>query len=259
MNLVFATGVLFPQKIGPLEYFRGLPEHYPNALFPNVRGIGSVQQRAQQLAKEIRERNFPNGPIHIVAHSMGGLDARHFLVKGPKDITTRVASLSTVATPHHGSLIADLLAGKLGFFSRVVFGCAFRGLMNTFPSLRQNALDDLTTDFTASFNKEFIDVPTVAYYSYAGSDNTSLLLTPTHKFIAKRGTTPQERSNDGLVAVASATWTGGLAEHPWPADHFGVVGHNLDTLDLVSGFNHIEAYRRVVERALATPPHVAKR
>jgi triacylglycerol lipase len=116
MNLVFATGVLFPQKIGPLEYFRGLPEQYRTALFPDVRGLGSVQQRAQQLAKEIRERNFPNGPIHIVAHSMGGLDARHFLVKGPKDITARVASLSTVATPHHGSLIADLLAGKLGFF-----------------------------------------------------------------------------------------------------------------------------------------------
>src|SRR5712692_3871085 len=159
MNLVFASGVLFPQKVGPLEYFRGLPDEYPDALFPNVKGIDSVEQRAKQLAEEIDQKKFPSGPIHIIAHSMGGLDARRFLVEGPKSLTERVVSLSTIATPHHGSLIADLLAGELegslitdllaGRFDGLarIVSWPLRRVIEAFPGLRKNALDDLTTNF----------------------------------------------------------------------------------------------------------------
>ena len=36
MNLVFAIGFLEPQKLLGVEYFRGLPEIFPDALFPKV-------------------------------------------------------------------------------------------------------------------------------------------------------------------------------------------------------------------------------
>src|SRR5271170_822661 len=79
-NLVFAGGFLVPQKIAGLDYFKGLPAHYPEetTLFPPVSVLGSVQSRAQELAAAIVAK-FKTGEVHIVAHSMGGLDARCLL------------------------------------------------------------------------------------------------------------------------------------------------------------------------------------
>jgi len=54
--------------------------------------------------------------VHVIAHSMGGLDARHalFNFKDAK-FHEKVASLTTVATPHHGSPAADAVVRLLGF------------------------------------------------------------------------------------------------------------------------------------------------
>ena len=71
MNLVFASGFLFPQKIIGANYFRDLPPKFPDALFPNVPVAGAVKKRAPKLAEQIRGR-FPHGEVHIIAHSMGG-------------------------------------------------------------------------------------------------------------------------------------------------------------------------------------------
>jgi hypothetical protein len=114
MNLVFANGFLFPQKLlGGNHYFRNLPEKFPDALFPEVPVAGTVEARAQALAGQIAQR-FPSGELHIIAHSMGGLDARFLLSRNLQGLANpgRVISLSTIATPHHGSPVADLLVGS---------------------------------------------------------------------------------------------------------------------------------------------------
>src|SRR5438093_6079266 len=47
-------------------------------LLPQVPVLGSIEMRAQALATEIAGFRFPEpkARIHIIAHSMGGLDAR---------------------------------------------------------------------------------------------------------------------------------------------------------------------------------------
>ena len=55
---------------------------------------------------------------NIIAHSMGGLDARHMLFndRGQGRIHESVASLTTIGTPHEGTSFADW---ALNYFPRL--------------------------------------------------------------------------------------------------------------------------------------------
>lgn len=77
-----------------------------------VSAIGSVELRGNQLAEILRDA-MPGEPLHIIAHSMGGLDARH-AITNRKDIVTRVKTLVTIGTPHLGSEVADAVVSKVG-------------------------------------------------------------------------------------------------------------------------------------------------
>lgn len=242
-NLVFACGVLIPQKLAGLDYFKDLPKHYPaeTTLFPPVSPLGSVELRARQLAASIAAK-FPSGDVHIIAHSMGGLDARCMLAQnllgsagGP-----RIVSLSTISTPHHGSPVADLLLGKPAGLE-----FPFRDLLAQFSALNAHALLDLSTTGAPGF-KERDPVPGVRYFAYAGAGVGSVLLYPTHLLIKTR-----EGENDGMVSVASATWPDKLAEPPWDADHFAEIGYDLNRLDLTTPFPLFAAIARIVERAVS--------
>jgi triacylglycerol lipase len=67
----------------------------------------SVEKRAQQLQSQlfdIRER-FNSDKLNIIAHSMGGLDARYAITHLKAHEV--VASLTTIGTPHRGSPYAE--------------------------------------------------------------------------------------------------------------------------------------------------------
>lgn len=60
------------------------------------------------LKKEITRitKNFTRWPkVHIIAHSMGGLDARQMIFR--YQMQDRIASLTTIGTPHLGTSFAD--------------------------------------------------------------------------------------------------------------------------------------------------------
>ncbi len=244
MNLVFASGFLAPQRVLAIDYFRNLPAQYPEALFPKVAVDGRVRDRAPVLAQQIKER-FPTGEIHIIAHSMGGLDSRFLLSNNLLGLADRIVSLSTVSTPHRGSPVADLVLGLIpGIDARPV-----RAVLDRFSSVESGALDDLTATAAVRFNQENPDLPHVRYLSYFGCGHISLALLATYEFIKSRGRTDDEKTNDGVVSLNSARWPTELVEPPWPADHLAQIGHNLDDLDLHSSFDHKKAFERVVQRA----------
>ena len=245
MNLVFASGFLAPQKVLGVDYFRDLPAQYPEALFPRVAVDGGVRDRAPALAEQIKQR-FPTGEIHIIAHSMGGLDSRFLLSNNLLGLADRVVSLSTVSTPHRGSPVADLILGLIP----EVDARPVRAVLDRLSSIRSGALDDLATPAALKFNQENPDLPHVRYLSYFGCGHISVALLPTYEFIKSRGKTDEEKTNDGVVSLSSARWPIDLVEPPWPADHLAQIGHNLDTLDLHSSFDHKKAFERIVQRAL---------
>ena len=62
-------------------YFNGVADHLRAHGFtveePVVAFADSVGERSRQLASKIKGR----GPVHVIAHSMGGLDARYAISK----------------------------------------------------------------------------------------------------------------------------------------------------------------------------------
>lgn len=245
MNLVFASGFLAPQRILAVDYFRDLPARYPDALFPAVPVNGHIADRAPILAQQILQR-FPSGEIHVIAHSMGGLDSRFLLSNNLLGLADRVVSLSTVSTPHRGSPIADVILG----LAPEIDAKPVQILLERFSSIGSGALNDLTTTAAAKFNQENPDQPHVRYLSYFGCGRISLALRPTYELIRWRGSTEDEKTNDGVVSLSSARWPADLTEPAWPADHLAQIGHNLDALDLYSSFDHKKAFERVVQNAV---------
>jgi triacylglycerol lipase len=212
------------------DYFRLIPEALRNDGHavpepPRLNPAGSVAERAQDLKNYLQN---PNGEVfekkvHVVAHSMGGLDARFMISR--MGMADRVLSLTTIGTPHHGSPIADIVVKGTNPF------------LNQFMEhlgVDVKAVFDLTTDACRDFNDNVPDAPGVAYFSIGGQFEPPRilglpqgLLGVTHEIVAER-----EQNNDGIVSVASAT----LSDRPawtalpvWEANHFRLInwGTNL--------------------------------
>src|ERR1044071_4294482 len=75
--------------------------------------VASCKVRAKALADAI-QGEFKNDPAHIITQSMGGLDSRMMIGQNFNGLGEkgRILSLTTLSTPHQGSPLADLLAGK---------------------------------------------------------------------------------------------------------------------------------------------------
>lgn len=75
----------------------------------------SLESRARFLGRRIAQLAADDGsPIHLVGHSSGGLDARVLLSPSSlpdlAPVRARVRSLTSLATPHYGTPLADYFA-----------------------------------------------------------------------------------------------------------------------------------------------------
>jgi triacylglycerol lipase len=86
--------------------------------------VASLRQRARDLHHEIA-RLTDDGPVHVIGHSSGGLDARLLTSPGVdlgsglahadiESVAERICSVTTLCTPHLGSPLAGHLAGLVG-------------------------------------------------------------------------------------------------------------------------------------------------
>ena len=95
-----------------------LQEKGVRIFFGNTDAWGDIESNAHILKTTIDSILEETGSerVNIIAHSKGGIDARYFIWY--YDYGDRVASLTTISTPHHGSEIADLLFHSRGMHSR---------------------------------------------------------------------------------------------------------------------------------------------
>ena len=251
MNLVFACGFFLPQRLLGINYFRGLDQHINQggahrAIFPLVPPLGTAPVRAEVLANKIQEA-FPNGPVHIIAHSMGGLDSRTLIAGNLNGLSVpgRIASLTTLSTPHRGSPIADLLAGpRPDDLRRLAYDAIVHLLADI--GLDVGALANLTSEAASRVPDVTQTHPHIRYRSYFASGRsgrpTAFPLLPTHLYIGQ----VTNQLNDGVVALESAKY-GEFQQPYWEADHLDMVGHNLDNLDHgTSRFDHFAAIDRII-------------
>ncbi len=197
------------------EYFRGVRERLEAAGHRvhsvRVAPAAGVELRAAQLARQIERLDAER--VNIVAHSMGGLDARYAIAR--LGLHERVASLTTIGTPHRGTPLADTGANWIGEWRQL------RRMLNSVGA-NVDGLYDLTTERMARFNDDIPDVSGVAYSSVVGAvgaDTTCLnaLLAPGHAYLLRT-----VGSNDGIVPAESQRWGSVLGEVD--ADHWEQIG-----------------------------------
>jgi triacylglycerol lipase len=231
-------------ELDHFQYFNGIADHLSGHGFgpvfaPHLEFAASSDDRAATLKEKVEGylREAGAEKVHIIAHSMGGLDARRMISK--LGMAERVASLTTIGTPHLGTVLADHVINDRGGDDLI------RGLR---VFLNLEGANDLTVEACAKFDRETVqDEATngVFYQTYAGHEAKDRVFGPlllSHKYISGHlpdGTeAPEDQPvlNDGLVPFESQQWTSArvaadgsrkeVAQHvfPFPADHLNETG-----------------------------------
>jgi triacylglycerol lipase len=242
-TVVLVHGMGGFRNIGPLDYWFHVPklwERLGTKLYvAQDTSVASIEQRAGELKKQL---DAIEGPLVLVGHSQGGLDARYLISRlGYGD---RVKALITIATPHHGSPVADVL---LGLAPGPVQDAA-----DALIGLLGWSLDgarEMTTSYMAdTFNPTVPDVAGVTYWSFSGyasplgvqpgSGWLHAPLLPTWTLL-----TSMHIDSDGIVPVASQRWgyyVGGI-----PADHIGEANQPLGE---TPGFHALAFYAQLLQK-----------
>jgi triacylglycerol lipase len=194
-------------------YFRGLSGTLRRAGVeverPRVARVAPVAVRARQLAHRIE--GLAAKRVNVIAHSMGGLDARYAIAR--LGLADRVASLITIGTPHRGTPLADLGTQLLGEALGLRRALGAIGIDVT-------TFHDLTTARMTAFNDGVGDARGVWYASvvaWSPARRTNPLLWPAHHYLSR-----SSGPNDGVVPLASQAWGEVLAEIE--ADHWAQIG-----------------------------------
>lgn len=217
-----------------LHYFRGIAHHLEalgcHAHAVRLPAVASVPERAKILVDKIT--SLPHERVDIIAHSLGGLDARYALAH--LGLAARVRAVVTVGTPHRGTPLADLAgSGALGLARKAIAAVG----------MPLAALDWLSTAALERFNREVLDAPGVRYGCVVGGIRrpetpVPLAIVPAHAYLRKVA-----GANDGLVPMSSQYWGETLAEIE--ADHFAQVGWQVG---LRTTFDAAGLYAFVVAR-----------
>jgi len=224
-----------------------------------VSPVHSSEVRGEQLLARIEEILHETGAekVNLIGHSQGGLTARYAAATRPD----RVASVTSVAGPNHGSELADYLHAHyphdsvrgrlLSFLIRVI--AALMSLLETgyrgpkLPVDIHASHHSLTTEGVALFNQRYPQglpetwgghgppqVNGVRYYSWSGTlqpgktDRGRNLLDGTNRscrLFAK--TFVREAGHcDGMVGRYSSH-LGTVIGDEYPLDHFDIVNQSL--------------------------------
>lgn len=233
--IVLAHGMAGFDKIGPIDYWYGIPQDLTSngakVHLTQVSSFQSSEVRGEQLLQQVQDILAITGAakVNLIGHSHGNQSIRY--VAGT--IPGRIASATSVGGVTKGSPVADLIkqASELA-----VIGAPLTSLLTSIvdgfgkiiglaagETLSQDSLaglNSLTTAGAADFNTRFpAGVPTTAcgegaytvngvkYYSWSGTSQLTNILDPVDGGMALTGLAfvgKADWQNDGLVGRCSS-------------------------------------------------------
>lgn len=220
------TGITFADS---RHYFKGIKSHLEQhghlVRHSKVSFAAGVETRAAELSEQVKAILAETGSeqAHLIAHSMGGLDARHMIIEAD-GMAGRIKTLTTIGTPHWGSPMADHLLEQ--------------GLSDWVSALSKiidlEGARDLTRQACESFNRKAEPIEAendVVYMTWASSSREVFRPLQAATEIIEEAEGP----NDGLVSVTSQRWKAVLSgpntdkfirqhDFPVPADHLNQLG-----------------------------------
>lgn len=257
--IVLAHGMFGFDSILFINYWYGIPDALQQSgaqvFNTQVSALNSSEERGEQLLAQVEEILAITGAekVNLIGHSHGGQSIRYVAAIIPH----RIASVTSIGSPHKGSPIADLVEditdipvlgdGISPLLSSVVNGLGYLIGVAAGETLPQDSLAgmaSLTAQGTADFNKRFpAGVPVsdcgegsyqengVYYFSWSGTNSgITNYLDPSAYALALVKVAFNE-SNDGLVGRCSSH-LGQVIRDNYVMDH-------LDEVNQLFGLTHI--------------------
>jgi triacylglycerol lipase len=244
------------------------------AFHVKVKGWSTVPDRAADLWASLDALASRTGTkLNLICYAVGGLDCRYVAsetglfdadAKGYAAVLATVASITTIATPHRGTRVADaaLAALESGTAQDILGALAGSSDASLLPKggAVQRTLEGLTMDASLPFNAKIADGEGILYQSFAGvshilarssassersildhcagpDGDVRLFRSEAHHDAMNEllwVTAPwssTSRSDDGRVVASPSDGMVSVASAKWgefrgciPADHYDVIG-----------------------------------
>lgn len=244
------------------------------AFHAKVKGWSTTAERAADLWATLESLRARTGTkLNLICYAVGGLDCRYLVAKtglfagdrkGLAEVLDTVASITTIATPHRGTRVADaalaaLESGTAQDLLGALSGSSEASVLPQGGALKRT-LEGLTMDASLPFNATVEDAEGVYYQSFAGvSHILARSSASTEASIRKYCTGPEgdvrlfrsegnndalaellwvtapwastSRGDDGAVVASPSDGMVSVASAKWgefrgciPADHYDVIG-----------------------------------
>lgn len=246
----------FDNILGVVNYFYDIPGNLRNegatVYIASVNPSQTTEFRGEELIQQLKQWAAKDGvsKFNLIGHSHGGPTVRY----AAGTVPTMVASVSTVAGTHFGTVVADDLGPQVSG-DKTLNGLATAGLKliswltgnkTTDSTNLAAALSSLSTAGAATFNAKFpAGAPTTAcgtgpevasvagnsirFYSFSGTavktnawDVSDLILAGTAPYF-------KGEANDGLVSRCSSHW-GKVVKDNYAWNHLDEVNQVLGTI-----------------------------
>jgi len=226
-----------------------LRENGIEVYFGNTDAWGDISSNAELLKAtidSILERTSLER-VNIIAHSKGGLDSRYLIWK--YEYGDRIASLTTISTPHGGSEIADfvyhsgLLHSESARRGLLTLGRIFGDVNLDIFTVNQNLTTANMREFNATVKKDervFYQV----FYSVMNEPNDDPVYSLSYAFLRNIA-----GENDGLVSARSASWGNNPVRLPLNLSHRQMTDQGTEGFpDMLISYIYLDIVRGLAGR-----------
>jgi triacylglycerol esterase/lipase EstA (alpha/beta hydrolase family) len=245
--VVLVHGIVAHDRGGIINFWGRIPdilkERGVKVFFGNTDAWGNYESNANILKETIDKilDETKSEKVNIIAHSKGGLDSRYLIWY--HNYGDKVASLTTIATPHHGAEIADLI-----YSQNIVHTNIVKKILETFGRLYGDTNPDmfnvnyqLTTEKMKEFN-ETVNMDNKVYYQsfYTTIENPldDIMFFDSYRYIKRiRG------DNDGVVSEWSAGWGNNIRKIEGGISHAEIIDYKMQE---ISGMHIPDIYINIV-------------
>lgn len=260
--IMLVPGIFAFDTIAGVDYWYQIPDAIEGrggeVYVAKINAFESSVQRGETLIAQLEDIKYAsNGRIkkfNLMAHSQGGMTSRYVMNVRP-DL---VASVTTMATPHKGSALADVVTGIAP--EGTLQGMAFEAFANTVGNLvnllSDNAADEsdiygmlgeFNAEGSAAFNAQFpLGVPTsscgegpssvsiagntIRLYSWSGTSWLTSGLDISDPLFGVTGLVIDEDS-DGVTGKCSSHF-GKVIRDDYAMNHLDINNHVLGLVSL---------------------------
>ena len=209
--VVLAHGIFAHDRDGIIEFWGRIPDVLRSMGVKVYLGNTDAWSRYETSAEVLKQTidrvliETNSEKVNIIAHSKGGIDSRYLIWK--YDYGDKVASLTTISTPHHGAELADLI-----FRFDIIHTNEVKRALEIFGELYGDTNPDLYNlnyQLTTAHMKEFNEIVLMDSNVYCQSIYTTMrnrfddmMFFYSFGYIKFVG-----GANDGVVSEASAQWS----------------------------------------------------